>query len=225
MTVSQNRRIGLSVFDLKCIAVVTMLIDHIGAFLYTDQLWMRYIGRLAFPIYCFLIVEGYYHTRDVRKYIGRLALFAVISEVPFDLACASQVIYMEHQNVFFTLTLGLVCVCVIDRLPDRWLAIGIVVAVWLLTGYVIRSDYGVGGLLMIIFFDQFRSRWVYRLLSVGAVNCLCYGQIQWAGTIALLPIQFYNGEKGPSAKYFFYAFYPVHLFVLYLIRRYMTNVI
>lgn len=221
---AENKRIGLSVFDLKCIAVATMLIDHIGAFLYTDQEWMRYIGRLAFPIYCFLIVEGYYHTRDVRKYIGRLALFALISEVPFDLACADQVVYMEHQNVFFTLTLGLVCICVIDRLSSKWLALGIAAGIWLLTGYVIRSDYGVGGLLMIFFFYQFRSQWLYRLLSVGAINCLCYGPIQWAGTVALLPIQFYNGKKGPSAKYFFYAFYPVHLLLLYLIRRYLFNV-
>ena len=221
---AENKRIGLSVFDLKCIAVATMLIDHIGAFLYTDQVWMRYIGRLAFPIYCFLIVEGYYHTRDVRKYIGRLALFALISEVPFDLACADQVVYMEHQNVFFTLTLGLVCICVIDRLSSKWLALGIAAGIWLLTGYVIQSDCGVGGLLMIFFFYQFRSQWLYRLLSVGAINCLCYGSIQWAGTVALLPIQFYTGEKGPSAKYFFYAFYPVHLLLLYLIRRYLFNV-
>ena len=221
---AENEQFGLSVFDLKCIAVAAMLIDHIGAFLYTDQVWMRYIGRLAFPIYCFLIVEGYYHTRDVRKYIGRLALFALISEVPFDLACADQTVYMEHQNVFFTLTLGLVCICVLDWLSSKWLAFGIVAGIWLLTGHVIRSDYGVGGLLMIFSFYQFRSQWGYRLLSVGAINCLCYGPIQWAGTTALLPIQFYNGEKGPSAKYFFYAFYPVHLLLLYLIRRYLFNV-
>ncbi len=221
---AENKQFGLSVFDLKCIAVATMLIDHIGAFLYTDQVWMRYIGRLAFPIYCFLLVEGYYHTRDVRKYIGRLALFALISEVPFDLALAGQPVYMEHQNVFFTLTLGLTCICVLDRLTSKWLALGIVAGIWLLTGYVIRPDYSIGGLIMIFFFYRFRSQWLYRLLSVAAINCLYYGPIQWAGTAALLPIHFYNGKKGPSAKYFFYAFYPVHLLLLYLIRRYLFNV-
>lgn len=221
---TQSKEYGLSVFDLKCIAVATMLIDHIGAFLYTDQLWMRYIGRLAFPIYCFLIVEGYYHTRDVRKYIGRLTLFALISEVPFDLACADQIVYMERQNVFFTLTLGLVCICVIDRLSNRWLAAGIAGVLCLLTGSVIHSDYGAGGLLMILCFYIFRGHTCGRWLSIGALNCLCYEPIQCVGTFALVSVQCYNGTKGPSAKYFFYAFYPVHLLLLYLIRRYLFNV-
>lgn len=216
-----SRKIGLSTFDLKCIAVVTMLIDHIGAFLYTDQVWLRYIGRLAFPIYCFLIVEGYYHTRDVRKYIGRLAVFALISEIPFDLACMGSVVYMDHQNVYFTLALGLLCICVIDRLGWNLMSAGLLVVTGLLTYYVIRPDYGIGGLLMMIGFYLFRRQPLNRLLCIGAINCFCYGPIQWAGTFALVPIRFYDGKKGPSAKYFFYAFYPVHLLLLYLIRRYL----
>jgi len=220
-----NKKLGLSAFDLKCIAVVTMLIDHIGAFLYTDQTWLRYIGRLAFPIYCFLIVEGYFHTRDVRRYIGRLAVFAVISEIPFDLACTDRAVYMGHQNVYFTLALGLLCICVIDRIGRSLLTGGILLVIGLLTHYVIRPDYGVCGLLMIICFYLFRDQLLNRWLFIGAINCLCYGPIQWAGTLALVPVQFYNGKKGPSAKAFFYAFYPVHLLILYLIRRYLLNVI
>ena len=73
---------AVSAFDLKCIAVFSMLIDHIGAFLFPSEVWMRYVGRLAFPIFGFLIVEGFFHTRDLKKYMSRLFVFALISEIP-----------------------------------------------------------------------------------------------------------------------------------------------
>ena len=93
-------RSGLSGFDLKCIAVFSMLTDHIGAILCPSQVWMRYVGRLAFPIFGFLIVEGFFHTRDLKKYMGRLFLFAVISEIPSDLARYHTPVYKDTQNIF-----------------------------------------------------------------------------------------------------------------------------
>lgn len=99
---------GLNSFQLKCIAVITMIIDHTGAVLFPDNMTLRYIGRIAFPIFCFLLVEGFFHTRDVRKYMLRLGMFAVISEIPYDLAFRDTVIEFEHQNVFFTLFIGVV---------------------------------------------------------------------------------------------------------------------
>lgn len=220
-----GRRFGLSVFDLKCIAVCTMLIDHIGAFLYPAQIWMRYVGRLAFPIYCFLIAEGYLHTRDVKKYMGRLLLFALISEIPYDLARSGCIFYAGSQNVFFTLFLGLVCIYAADASRSFWKSAAVFVLAGLLMHFVVCSDYGIGGIVMILLFYVFRERTLEKWISVGALNLAYYGGIQSAATLALVPIQLYNGKKGPSAKYFFYAFYPVHLLLLYLIRRYMVYVI
>lgn len=220
-----KRKIGLSVFDLKCIAVFTMLIDHIGAFLYPQAIWMRYVGRLAFPIYCFLIAEGYIHTRDVKKYMGRLFLFALLSEIPYDLARNGMVFYKDHQNVFFTLLLGLICIYALDTLHSLWKSAAVFAAVGLLTHFIVRPDYGIGGIVMILLFYVFRGRTLEKWVSVGALNIAYYGGIQSAAVLALIPIQLYNGSKGRSAKYFFYAFYPVHLAAIYFIRRYMIYVV
>lgn len=218
--------VGLSACDLKCIAVFTMLIDHMGAFLYPSQIWMRYVGRLAFPIFGFLIAEGFFHTRDVKKYMGRLLLFALVSEVPYDLVRYNQLIEYNHQNVYFTLLLALFCMYVLQRLQGHFLAAcGILAAVFALTHVVIKPDYGIGGVAMILCFYLFHTKKASQFLYVAAINICYYGGIQTAGVLALVPIRFYNGEKGPSAKYFFYAFYPVHLLVLYLIRRYLTYVV
>lgn len=217
---------GLTGFDLKCIAVFSMLVDHIGAFLFPSEVWMRYVGRLAFPIFSFLIVEGFFHTRDVKKYMGRLFLFALFSEIPYDLASYNTLVYKDHQNIFFTLGLALICMYAMQTLQERlWLAGIVLVAVGLLTHYIIKPDYGIGGIAMILCFYLFRMQRTEQFLLVAAINICCYGKIQRAGALALIPIWFYNGRKGPSAKYFFYVFYPVHLFGLYLIRRYLIYVV
>ena len=217
---------GLSGFDLKCIAVFSMLVDHIGAFLFPSQVWMRYVGRLAFPIFGFLVVEGFLHTRSMTKYMGRLLLFALISEVPYDLVCYNTLDYKDHQNIFFTLLLALICMYALQTFREQFLqAVGVLVVVGALTHYIIKPDYGIGGIVMILCFYLFRMRRMEQFLSVAAINICYYGEIQRAGALALIPIWFYNGKKGPSAKYFFYVFYPVHLFLLYLIRRYVTYVV
>lgn len=217
---------GLSGFDLKCIAVFSMLTDHIGAYLYSTGVWMRYVGRLAFPIFGFLIVEGFLHTRDVKKYMGRLLVFALISEVPYDLARYNTLFYADGQNVFFTLFCALVCIWALHTWQGKPLAAAAVLAaVCGAMHYLVKSDYGIGGIVMILCFYIFRMQRVEQFLSVAAINICYYGKIQRAGALALVPIWFYNGKKGPSVKYFFYAFYPVHLFLLYLIRRYVSYVI
>jgi hypothetical protein len=203
-----------------------MLIDHMGAYIFPDQVWMRYVGRLAFPIYCFLLVQGFLHTKDVKKYLGRLFLFALISEVPYDLIWSNELINFKRQNVFFTLFLGLLAVCVLAWLGNIWIRLAALAVIALLTHFVVKPDYGLGGLAMIVCFYLFRGeRMILELgLSIGAINIGYYGGIQSAAVLALFPIYMYNGKKGPSAKYFFYAFYPVHLLLLYLIRRYFIYV-
>ena len=124
--VQEERRWGLNGFTLKWIAMLTMLIDHTGMVLFPQYRIFRIVGRLAFPIYCFLLVEGAVHTSNWKKYVSRLILFALISEIPFDLARSGQIVAADAQNVFFTLSFGLLAVIILkeqktDLLPGRQL--------------------------------------------------------------------------------------------------------
>ena len=120
---------GISGYWLKVIAVVSMLIDHTSAVileqisgLENPAFLMRIIGRLAFPIYCFLLVEGFYHTRSRAKYAGRLFLFALISEVPFDLAFSRRMCDFSSSNVFFTLLFGLLVIWGVEGIKQKFVA-------------------------------------------------------------------------------------------------------
>ena len=96
-----------------------MIIDHTGAVLFPGELMFRYIGRISFPIFCFLLTEGFFHTKDVRKYMLRLGIFAVVSEIPYDLAFRGTVLEFEHQNVFFTLFMGVVMMYALEKSGER----------------------------------------------------------------------------------------------------------
>jgi hypothetical protein len=215
---------GCSTFALKMIAVITMLTDHIGAILYPQYLFLRVIGRLAFPIYCFLLAEGFFHTGNRKKYGLRLFLFALLSEIPYDLAFHKTFFYMGGQNVFVTLFIGLVLMEALSHLSKngKHMLLGAVAVVAAaLVAEFIGSDYGAQGIFLIAVFYLMRGRQLTRNLSYAAVT-VCfnlYNSIQWFSVAALLPISFYNGKKGLSCKYFFYAFYPVHLLILYGIWR------
>ena len=216
--------------QLKLIAVVSMLVDHIGAVLLPQYIALRYIGRIAFPIYCFLLVEGYYHTRDVKKYLLRLSCFALLSEIPYDLAFRRMPFYWNKQNVFFTLSIGLAVIALSDWLTDKsdrkemvriWQAI-VLMAGCLLVSYI-KSDYTYIGVILILFFYLLHeSRW-QTVFALGILMGMEYfsGSIQWFAVTAAVPILLYNGGKGRSMKYAFYLFYPVHLLVLYGIGRWM----
>jgi len=128
-----NREPGLYNSDLKLIAIITMIIDHIGAcvvscipavqdpnsMVYMLYWVLRIIGRIAFPIFCFLLVEGFIHSKNRYKYALRLLIYSVISEVPFDLALTRHAINWSHQNVFFTLLLGLLSMMVLDLIQQH----------------------------------------------------------------------------------------------------------
>lgn len=194
-----------------------MIIDHIGAFLFPQYLGFRIIGRIAFPIYTFLIAEGFCHTRDVRKYMLRLGAFALISEIPFDLAATGKALEFTHQNVFFTLFLGVVLLYLYTSQYNKAARIGSIVLL-LLAADFLRTDYGAWGVLMIFCFYIFRENMFGKVVSVSLINLVAFGSLQSYAALALLPICLYNGEKGRSMKYFFYIMYPAHLLVLYLIR-------
>ena len=204
----------LDSFQLKCIAIVSMALDHTGAVLYPSQIWLRCLGRIAFPIFCFLIVEGFFHTRDVRRYMGRLGVFALISEIPYDLAFRGVPLEYAHQNVFFTLLIGIGMMVLLER-NREWpvKAVILLLAMWL--AVLIRSDYNFRGVLLIFVFYIFHeSRWL-AVTAGGLWNFLYQGVIQKYGVLSVLPLALYNGERGRKMKYFFYIFYPAHLLLLY----------
>ena len=114
-TEGMNWKAGITSYQLKWIAIVTMVIDHMGAILYPTEMAFRYIGRISFPIFCFLLIEGFFHTRNIFKYMARLGAFALISEIPYDLAFKGKVLEFTHQNVFFTLFLGVLMMYVLEK--------------------------------------------------------------------------------------------------------------
>lgn len=211
---------GLNSFQLKCIAVITMIIDHTGAVLFPDNMTLRYIGRIAFPIFCFLLVEGFFYTRDVRKYMLRLGMFAVISEIPYDLAFRDTVIEFEHQNVFFTLFIGVVMMYVLEK-GREWpiKAAEVFLAMW--AADFLCTDYRFKGIILIaVYYFLRRDGWAKH--AAGVVwNLLWNGSVQMYGAAASVFLALYNGEKGMSMKYFFYLFYPLHLLVLYIVHHFV----
>lgn len=205
-------------FYLKMLAVVTMLIDHIGAVLFPDYLIFRMIGRLAFPIYCFLIVEGYTYTHNLKKYMSRLLIFAFISEIPFDLAFNNTLLYMKHQNVFFTLFLGLTSIYSIDYFKHNKTKQAIAVTGTCLIAALMHCDYSFIGVLMILGFYLFKNNKKY-LIAFEAFLTLPLSLEPFA-LISFIPIFMYNKKRGYTIKYLFYIFYPLHLVILYLIWYY-----
>ncbi|MBQ8559306.1 MAG: hypothetical protein IJ439_04910 [Tyzzerella sp.] len=212
----KERQIGINTFTLKMIAIVSMLIDHIGAVLFPQYEIFRILGRLAFPIFAYTLVEGFMHTHDVKKYMLRLGALALISEIPFDLAFNGAILEFGHQNVFFTLFLGILMLYLALRAPTNWQRVITIVAMLVLAD-LLRTDYSSMGLLMIFWFYQFRENKLVKYIGIALVNVLCMGGIQIYAILSLIPIALHNGEQGRKCKAFFYGFYPVHLLVLYFI--------
>lgn len=229
--------------QLKILAMLFMLLDHLWATIIPGNQWMTNVGRLAFPIFAFLIVEGFIHTSDLKKYIKRLFIFALISEIPFNLINTGSIIFPFHQNVLFTLLLGLLCINEIEKMKNNSkLKQGIIgslkILLFMLIGAVGFVDYGITGIITIIVFYVFRNfklAWIGQLISLILLYIVFFkGQsiiinpfgieyflpLQGIGVLSLVPIWLYNGEKGKKNKilqYSFYAFYPVHMLVLYMI--------
>ena len=194
-----------------------MIIDHIGLFFFPEHILFRIIGRLSFPIFAFLIVEGFYHTRDIRKYMIRLAGLGVISEIPFDLLTTGKFFDLRHQNVFFTLLIGWILLYGYEKQYSTFSKVSFAFLI-LIAGDLFRVDYGAWGVLMIFCFFIFRERMWAKIVSVAVINVVVFGYIQAFAVLALLPICLYNGEKGRGYKYFFYLVYPVHLWIIWIIK-------
>jgi len=221
---------GLSGSTLKIIAMVTMFIDHIGAAvlarmiiagnseLYDIYSAFRMIGRIAFPIFCFLLVEGVCHTKDVKKYVVRLSLFALLSEIPFDLAFSAKILEFESQNVFFTLAIGLITILAYKKLEESYHLNPMIKLVWQLAvglaggciAEVMRTDYGMLGVMVLVVFYMLRANRFYQIVA----GCVLFIE-NITALLAFVPVACYNGMRGLNVKWLFYVFYPVHLLLLY----------
>ena len=202
---------GLSGSALKVIALVSMTLDHIACYLMDNGLAydaMRTIGRMAFPIFAFLLVEGYAHTRSVRKYAVNLFVFALVSDIPWWL--------LNHDNthnVFFTLLLGLVVMEGMNKIDNKPLLLCVLMAAVCGMATWVHVDYEYSGILLICAFYIFRTNNVTKSL-LATLFMYQYGVIGlWLGLAVILC---YNGQrgfiKGQYAKYLCYAYYPLHFF-------------
>ena len=223
---------------LKTIACLTMLIDHAAAvFLPWEQaLPLRIVGRLAFPIYCFLLAEGAHYTRNRLRYILRLIVGMVLVELPFDLLFYGDPTW-EHSSVMVTLLLGLIAILMVQKLPKVWLQLP-AVAFCVIAAECLGTDYGGLGVLLMLGMYLIRdSRYasICRVLLMTAIfwafnsyQIPIAGEmkipIQMFGVLACIPIEMYSGKKlttNKGAQWGFYLFYPVHITALLLIQRAM----
>lgn len=206
---------------LKWIAVITMIVDHVGAVLFPQSVLLRCIGRLSFPIFAFLLVEGFYHTGNLRRYQLRLLAFALLSEIPYDLAFHGTVLEFGNQNIFFTLFLALLTLDIMEngRFP---FAGGVGLFVGCLSAYLLSADYGAGGILMVLCFYILRRQRFLGWCCFFLLNMFAFHSgIQWCAVAAAVFICLYNGQKGKTLGRgkFFYWIYPGHLLVLYMICK------
>ena len=210
---------------LKIIAVITMFIDHFGYGLvyWSDERVSYYqlcrdIGRIAFPIYCFLLVEGFYYTKSRIRYACNLLIFGILSELPFNWFIGNQLWVPDYQNVFFTLLLGLLAIWAMEKLWGKWPLMCLPLAAAMGAAYLLHTDYDYKGVLLIAVLYLLRSYPLPRFFA-GAL-CLYW---EWKAIFAWIPITLYNGKrgwmKGPVLKYLFYIFYPAHLLLLAYLRR------
>ena len=222
----------MSSFILKIIAVVTMIIDHFGYVVFKHFSYFNYIGRIALPLFAFQISEGYSHTRDIKKYLVRLFVFAIVSQVPFMLYefCIGKEFSF---NVLFTFCFALLALIIYDKQENKLvgLAIAILIAV---ISFFIKLAYAPFGIAIILIFYIFKDKKIYMTFIYILACILNYlpSLIQYnfyykyiilciCTMLSIIPILLYNGKKGKDIKYFLYLFYPLHLLILFIINKYM----
>ena len=246
-----KKTFDLSAAALHILAMTFMLMDHLWATLLSSQMWLTHVGRLAFPIFAFLAVEGYFHTRSFKKYILRMLLFAVLSEIPFDLMYGGTWFYPVHQNVLWTFLLGLLGVWLMEQVRKKgktWmylLVCVLVVPAGLVLGTLCMVDYyGVGVLTVFVFYFLHGRKWwcfLGQLAALYWLNVKLLGGLmypvqlfgmefelcqQGLALLALIPIWLYRGRQGYHSKpfqYLCYAFYPVHMLLLVVVLNFINR--
>jgi hypothetical protein len=244
---------ALNSYWIKMIAIVAMVIDHVAcAFVpFSTPLGqvMRTVGQMPAPVMCYFIAEGYYHTHNIKKYILRLAVFAVISYIPFVFFCTKKLPCAENffiLDMIYTLLLGLLALCAWDKIKSQPLKILAIVGLCILD---ITGDWPIFGILYILCFGINRENTKKQILWFSIITICAYasypvmtllmndgnsieilcstllaGLPQFGAFLALPLVYLYNGERGggKASKWFFYIFYPAHLLVLGLLKFYLT---
>ena len=236
------KKFDLSSTFLHLLAMAVMLLDHAYAIGLSNAQWMTCVGRLAFPIFSFMLVEGYFHTRSVRRYAGRLLLAAVVSEIPFNFLAGGGWLYPFHQNVMWTLLLSLGAIHLNElarrqgNILLRILAAVSTIAGGFIIGTLLMVDYyGVGILMVLLFYFLRGGGWLRKLGQLAGMyylNCVMLGgsllQLSILGMqftfprqglamLALIPIWLYRGRQGFRSRWLqwtYYAFYPLHILLL-----------
>ena len=238
-------RIETTSFALHIMAMLFMLCDHLWGTIVPGNDWLTCIGRIAFPIFAFMIVEGYFHTKNLKKYVLRLLIFALLSEIPFNLAIHGSVFYPLGQNVLWSFLLSIGLIHWNEKVKGKKLWLRILIgyvstAIGALAGLITFVDYHHAGVLMVMVFYFFRGKtwWCYagQLIGMWHINFEGLGGLGYEFTLfgrafffpqqglallALIPIWLYRGKQGYHSKamqYICYAFYPVHLLILGLLR-------
>lgn len=256
----QRKKKGLSGSTLKLVAIITMFIDHFAAIIldrylisigilnlnqenillpenrtiliiYVIDMIMRLIGRLGFPLFCFLLIEGYYHTRSKVKYGMRLAMFALVSEIPFDLGFKSRILEFTYQNVFFTLFFGFIVIWAIDAW-NTWIGKNIegklkllpcipvtiaITAVGAVIVELLKTDYAGIGVVTIVLMYLLHKKSNAGSMALGCLWLTVRMPVEFTSFAAVPLVAKYNGTRGLKLKYFFYLFYPVHILLLALV--------
>lgn len=228
-------------FSLHLLAMGSMLCDHLWGTIVPGSDFLTCVGRISFPIFAFMIVEGYFHTRNLKKYVLRLLVFALISEIPFNLALGSRIFYPVHQNVLwsFLISIGLIRWNESVKTGKLWLRACVAVLsvlVGSLAGLVTMVDFLHAGILTVLAFYFFRGRqwWQYpaQFLCLWYINTELLGGLiyefplfsihqQSLALLALIPIWLYRGRQGHHSQAFQYGcylFYPLHLLILGLAK-------
>lgn len=223
----------MSSFSLRLFALLCMCADHAGLALFPSIGAFRCVGRLAFPLYCFLLVQGYTHSRDVRAYGRRLLLMALISEIPFDMLIFGRIASGMEQNVFFSLIFGLIAMQSSDALRDKPLYAGFAAAALCMGAMLCRVSYGWLGVALCLCIHSLYDRrlrmavWIACILLIYSFSLLLSGVtmswvlVSFCALLSLLPILCYNGKRGlrvPLLTFAFYAAYPLHIAALLIIR-------
>lgn len=214
-------------FTLKIIALVTMLVDHLGYTFFHKFTFMNYIGRLSFPLFAFMLTEGFIHTKSLKKYFSRLLIFAIISQIPYMLFLKT-IVNTFSLNILFTLLLGLLALTIYDKTKNKFLGFLFVIFCAIIAHYL-PFDYGWFGIAIIFIFYIFKKNKLLMSIcfTIAALINYFYSFISTLKMeyffillfclLSLIPINLYNEKKGRDTKYFLYIFYPLHFIFLYLI--------
>lgn len=248
---SQNKALQITSADLHILAMGLMLCDHLWAMLFPAAEWLTCIGRMAFPIFAFMAVEGFIHTHNLRRYLLRLLIGAILSEIPFNLMYGGSIFYPYHQNVLWIFLLSLLILSLIEKCRSRFqpvlavlLSVGLAAAGYLI-GYITMVDYYGVGILTVLTFYIFRKRnltnCLLQFLCLYILNVKLLGGYYYEFTLlgrnveivqqglallALIPIWLYQGKQSFHSKTFqrfCYAFYPVHMLILFLIKEWVLR--